>query len=82
MNDISYEKQMKHSAKDEWRSNTGVPSLADDSRTQVPVCCFSLPGVSIDVTMAPRFLSHGQTFRAVIGDTLVLPCEVDDLGKW
>ncbi|XP_021925523.1 lachesin-like isoform X1 [Zootermopsis nevadensis] len=38
--------------------------------------------VSIDVTMAPRFLSHGQTFRAVIGDTLVLPCEVDDLGSY
>jgi hypothetical protein len=41
-----------------------------------------LAGVSNDVTMAPRFLSHGQTFRAVIGDTLVLPCEVDDLGEY
>lgn len=29
----------------------------------------------------PKFLSRGQTFRAVIGDTLVLPCEVQDLGK-
>ena len=41
-----------------------------------------LSGVSLDVTMAPRFLSHGQTFRAVIGDTLVLPCEVEDLGEF
>ncbi|XP_067007023.1 lachesin [Anabrus simplex] len=32
--------------------------------------------------MAPRFLSRGQTFRAVIGDTLVLPCEVEDLGSY
>lgn len=30
----------------------------------------------------PRFLSRGQTYRVVIGDTLVLPCEVDDLGKF
>ena len=29
----------------------------------------------------PRFISRGQTFRVVIGDTLVLPCEVENLGK-
>ncbi|KAK6619190.1 hypothetical protein RUM44_003572 [Polyplax serrata] len=33
----------------------------------------------IDATQAPRFVSRGQTFRVVIGDTLVLPCEVDNL---
>ncbi|XP_044743694.1 lachesin-like isoform X2 [Chrysoperla carnea] len=32
--------------------------------------------------MAPRFVSHSQTFRAVIGDTLVLPCEVEHLGSF
>lgn len=32
------------------------------------------------VTAAPKFMSRGQTYRAVIGDTLVLPCEVQDLG--
>uniref|UniRef100_A0A1B6E7S8 Ig-like domain-containing protein n=1 Tax=Clastoptera arizonana TaxID=38151 RepID=A0A1B6E7S8_9HEMI len=30
----------------------------------------------------PRFVSRGQTYRAVIGDTLVLPCEVEDLGNF
>ena len=30
----------------------------------------------------PKFVSRGQTFRAVIGDTLVLPCEVEDLGEY
>lgn len=29
----------------------------------------------------PRFLSRGHTYRAVVGDTLVLPCEVENLGK-
>ncbi|GLH07465.1 uncharacterized protein GBIM_12916 [Gryllus bimaculatus] len=34
-----------------------------------------------EVTLPPRFLSRGQTFRVVAGDTLVLPCEVEDLGE-
>ncbi|XP_063236201.1 protein amalgam-like [Bacillus rossius redtenbacheri] len=39
-------------------------------------------GVTMEVTPSPHFLSRGQTFRAVIGDTLVLPCEVEDLGSY
>ena len=35
-----------------------------------------------EATPAPRFLSRGQTYRAVIGDTLALPCEVDNLGEY
>lgn len=31
-------------------------------------------------TTQPRFLSRGHTYRAVVGDTLVLPCEVENLG--
>ncbi|KAF4523234.1 hypothetical protein B566_EDAN011460, partial [Ephemera danica] len=30
----------------------------------------------------PRFTSHGKTFRTVIGDTLELPCEIEDLGTF
>ena len=30
---------------------------------------------------APKFLSRGQSYRAVIGDTIVLPCITQDLGK-
>lgn len=29
----------------------------------------------------PHFLSRGHTYRAVVGDTLVLPCQVENLGK-
>lgn len=30
---------------------------------------------------SPKFISKGQKFRAVIGDTVRLPCQVDNLGK-
>ncbi|XP_038115404.1 hemicentin-1 isoform X1 [Culex quinquefasciatus] len=30
--------------------------------------------------LVPRFTSRGHTYRAVVGDTLVLPCEVENLG--
>ncbi|CRL05848.1 CLUMA_CG018874, isoform A [Clunio marinus] len=29
----------------------------------------------------PKFLSRGQSYRAVIGDTIVLPCVTQDLGR-
>ncbi|XP_014256573.2 MAM domain-containing glycosylphosphatidylinositol anchor protein 2-like isoform X2 [Cimex lectularius] len=34
------------------------------------------------VTSAPRFTTRGQNYRVVIGDTLVLPCEVENLGTY
>ncbi|KAH8310452.1 hypothetical protein KR044_001419 [Drosophila immigrans] len=30
----------------------------------------------------PRFLSRGNTYRSVVGDTLVLPCQVEHLGNF
>lgn len=30
---------------------------------------------------APKFISRGQSYRAVIGDTIVLPCATQDLGE-
>lgn len=30
----------------------------------------------------PTFLSRGQSFRPVIGDAVVLPCRVKDLGEF
>ncbi|KAH8316035.1 hypothetical protein KR074_010086 [Drosophila pseudoananassae] len=30
----------------------------------------------------PRFMSRGHTYRAVVGDTLVLPCQVENLGNF
>ena len=29
----------------------------------------------------PRFISRGHSFRTVVGDTLLLPCQVQNLGK-
>lgn len=33
-------------------------------------------------TAQPKFLSQGHTYRAVVGETLTLPCEVENLGKF
>ncbi|XP_055699736.1 protein amalgam isoform X1 [Phlebotomus papatasi] len=33
-------------------------------------------------TLAPRFVTRGHTYRAVVGDTLMLPCEVENLGSF
>lgn len=30
---------------------------------------------------SPKFLSRGHTSRVKLGDTMVLPCEVENLGK-
>ncbi|CRK88608.1 CLUMA_CG002357, isoform A [Clunio marinus] len=32
-------------------------------------------------TSQPRFISQGHTYRAVVGETLTLPCEVENLGS-
>lgn len=33
-------------------------------------------------TSQPRFISQGHTYRAVVGESLLLPCEVENIGKW
>lgn len=61
------------------------------------ISCFVYvsPGKSIDNSLTqnyqhieyenpaalPKFLSRGQSYRAVIGDTIVLPCVTQDLGE-
>lgn len=32
-------------------------------------------------TVSPKFLSRGQLYKAIIGDTIILPCRVQNLGK-
>uniref|UniRef100_A0A182QRB8 Uncharacterized protein n=1 Tax=Anopheles farauti TaxID=69004 RepID=A0A182QRB8_9DIPT len=39
----------------------------------------SKAGSSPNNGLVPRFTSRGHTYRAVVGDTLVLPCEVENL---
>ena len=30
----------------------------------------------------PRIISRGETFRAAIGERVILPCQVKDLGEY
>lgn len=32
-------------------------------------------------TSQARFISQGHTYRAVVGETLTLPCEIENIGK-
>ena len=32
-------------------------------------------------TPAPKFITKGHLYKAVIGDTIILPCKVKDLGE-
>jgi hypothetical protein len=32
-------------------------------------------------TPAPKFITRGHLYKAIIGDTIVLPCKVKDLGE-
>lgn len=50
-----------------------LASPAHNNRGQVSI---------VGATQAPKFTSRGQTFRVVIGDTLVLPCEVENIGTY
>ncbi|CRK89239.1 CLUMA_CG002998, isoform A [Clunio marinus] len=40
------------------------------------------PIVSIGPTPAPKFITRGHLYKAVIGDTIILPCKVKDLGSY
>jgi hypothetical protein len=33
-------------------------------------------------TTQARFITQGHTYRAVVGETLTLPCEVENIGKF
>lgn len=35
----------------------------------------------MESTVAPKFVSRGHLYKAIIGDTIILPCKVQDLGK-
>lgn len=46
--------------------------------------CQSLagPADSDGPTPAPKFITRGHLYKAVIGDTIILPCKVKDLGQF
>lgn len=33
-------------------------------------------------TVPPKFVTRGHLYKAVIGDTIILPCKVKDLGMF
>jgi hypothetical protein len=35
---------------------------------------------TIGSTPAPKFITRGHLYKAIIGDTIILPCKVKDLG--
>lgn len=39
-------------------------------------------GGQVEATDLPNFTTVGKTFRIVTKDTVVLPCDVDNPGKW
>ncbi|XP_063708471.1 limbic system-associated membrane protein [Culicoides brevitarsis] len=36
----------------------------------------------MESTVAPKFVSRGHLYKAIIGDTIILPCKVQDLGSY
>lgn len=56
-------------------SGTGI-SLDNSLGLELAPLEFDIP------TIPPKFISRGQSYRAVIGDTIILPCQVQDLGKF
>lgn len=34
----------------------------------------------LEPTVAPKFMSRGHLYKAIIGDIIILPCKVQDLG--
>jgi hypothetical protein len=36
---------------------------------------------SVSPTVAPKFITRGHLYKAVIGDTIILPCKVQNLGE-
>lgn len=55
-------------------SGTGI-SLDNSLGLELAPLEFDIP------TIPPKFISRGQSYRAVIGDTIILPCQVQDLGE-
>ncbi|RZF46093.1 hypothetical protein LSTR_LSTR004806 [Laodelphax striatellus] len=49
---------------------------------QLPPAEAAIPNRGPMPTDGPRFLSKGQSYRVVIGDTILLPCAVTDLGTY
>lgn len=42
----------------------------------IPTTDFGAP------TAVPKFISRGHLYKAVVGDTIELPCRVSNLGKY
>jgi hypothetical protein len=62
-----------------------VDNLSMKMRFKFPFSPLLLGNKSLATTSSTtqaRFLSQGHTYRAVVGETLTLPCEVENLGEF
>lgn len=42
-----------------------------------------IPVANLDSpTVVPKFISRGHLYKAIVGDTVELPCKVQNLGKF
>jgi hypothetical protein len=46
-----------------------------------PVSCEDLNSMDILSSELPKFLTRGETYRVVIGDSVILPCQAENLSK-
>ncbi|KAH8292493.1 hypothetical protein KR054_010763 [Drosophila jambulina] len=59
-----------------------ISNRGNNSRSMSNVQQSQLAATSSLTAPQPRFMSRGHTYRAVVGDTLVLPCQVENLGNF
>ncbi|EDV43034.2 uncharacterized protein Dana_GF16716 [Drosophila ananassae] len=63
-------------------AEAAISNRASTSRSMSNVAQSAASASSSLTAPQPRFMSRGHTYRAVVGDTLVLPCQVENLGNF
>ncbi|XP_017052573.1 neurotrimin [Drosophila ficusphila] len=70
-----------HAGSGGFTVEAAISNRGSNSRSMSNVQQSAVGASTLTATM-PRFMSRGHTYRAVVGDTLVLPCQVDNLGNF
>ncbi|KAH8313249.1 hypothetical protein KR067_003041 [Drosophila pandora] len=63
-------------------AEAAISNRGNTSRSMSNVAQSAASASSSLTAPQPRFMSRGHTYRAVVGDTLVLPCQVENLGNF
>ncbi|XP_033165513.1 MAM domain-containing glycosylphosphatidylinositol anchor protein 1 isoform X1 [Drosophila mauritiana] len=70
-----------HAGSGGFAVEAAISNRGSNSRSMSNVQQSAVAPSTLTATL-PRFLSRGHTYRAVVGDTLVLPCQVENLGNF